>query len=43
VISRKIVDLPKLGEPFGIGQYSHTVAEAATHRYSKTVQASLLP
>jgi 2-methylcitrate dehydratase len=40
VISRKTFDLPKLGEPFGImraftkrfplGQYSQTVAEAAT-------------
>ena len=41
VIARKPFDLPKLGEPFGImraftkrfplGQYSQTVAEAATH------------
>jgi 2-methylcitrate dehydratase len=53
VISRKTFDLPKLDEPFGVvsaftkrfplGQYSQTVAEAATHRYSKTAQAPILP
>jgi 2-methylcitrate dehydratase len=53
VISRKTFDLPKLDEPFGVvsaftkrfplGQYSQTVAEAATHRYLKTAQAPLLP